>query len=109
MIWPCLKFPSVLQLRPDQIPPEGDWNTFLALAGRGWGKTKSAAEWVRNKVKQGHKRIAYVCAVNGDIEKVFVKWVNLASLMLVGIKTEITMGILLVNLSGPHQAAINLV
>lgn len=59
--------------RPEQIPPEGDWNTFLALAGRGWGKTKAAAEWVREQVKKGHKRIAYVCAVNADIEKVFVK------------------------------------
>lgn len=68
-----LKYTWEFWARPDQIPPEGDWNTFLALAGRGWGKTKSAAEWVRNKVKQGHKRIAYVCAVNGDIEKVFVK------------------------------------
>ena len=59
--------------RPEQIPPEGDWNTFLALAGRGWGKTKAAAEWVREKVKGGHKRIAYVCSTNSDIEKVFIK------------------------------------
>lgn len=59
--------------RDDQIPPQSDWNTFLALAGRGWGKTKAAAEWVREQVKRGHKRIAYVCAVNADIEKVFVK------------------------------------
>lgn len=59
--------------RPEQIPPDGDWNTFLALAGRGWGKTKAAAEWVRQKVKSGHKRIAYVCSTNSDIEKVFIK------------------------------------
>jgi len=59
--------------RPDQIPPEGDWNTFLALAGRGWGKTRAAAEWVRDQVKSGKKRLAYVCATNSDIEKVFVK------------------------------------
>lgn len=59
--------------RGDQIPPEGDWNTFLALAGRGWGKTRASAEWVRAQVKQGKKRIAYVCATNSDVEKVFVK------------------------------------
>lgn len=30
-----------------QIPPEGDWwTTWLLLAGRGAGKTRSAAEWV---------------------------------------------------------------
>jgi predicted phage terminase large subunit-like protein len=36
-----------LQARPNQIPPEtNDWSTFLALAGRGFGKTKLAAEWM---------------------------------------------------------------
>jgi len=59
--------------RHDQIPPEGDWNTFLALAGRGWGKTKASVEWVREQVKRGHKRIAYICATNSDVEKTFVK------------------------------------
>ena len=68
-----LKYDWSFWARHDQIPPQGDWNTFLALAGRGWGKTKAAAEWVRGKVKEGHKRIAYVCATNADIEKVFVK------------------------------------
>jgi phage terminase large subunit-like protein len=59
--------------RPEQIPPEGDWNTFLALAGRGWGKSRAAVEWVREQVKQGKKRIAYVCATGSDVERVFVK------------------------------------
>ena len=59
--------------RPEQIPPEGNWNTFLALAGRGWGKTRANAEWVRAQVKSGKKRGAIVCATNSDIEKVFVK------------------------------------
>jgi len=31
--------------RPNQIPdPEGDWEIYLALAGRGWGKTRTGAE-----------------------------------------------------------------
>jgi len=68
-----IKYDWSIWARSDQIPPDGDWNTFLALAGRGWGKTKAAAEWIREQVKQGHKRIAYVCATNSDIEKVFVK------------------------------------
>src|SRR6056297_862134 len=59
--------------RPEQIPPEGDWNTFLALAGRGWGKSRASVEWVREQVKQGKKRIAYVCSTNSDVERVFVK------------------------------------
>ena len=30
--------------RPDQITPEGEWLTWLILAGRGWGKTRTGAE-----------------------------------------------------------------
>ena len=30
--------------RPDQVTPKGDWLTWLILAGRGWGKTRTGAE-----------------------------------------------------------------
>lgn len=33
-----------LQARPEQLTPEGDWKTWLLLAGRGFGKTRTAAE-----------------------------------------------------------------
>ncbi len=33
--------------RPEQLAPSGDWNTWLILAGRGFGKTRAGAEWVR--------------------------------------------------------------
>jgi phage terminase large subunit-like protein len=33
--------------RPTQISPAGDWRTWLLLAGRGFGKTRTGAEWVR--------------------------------------------------------------
>lgn len=33
-----------LQARSNQIPPEGNWTIWVALAGRGWGKTKVASE-----------------------------------------------------------------
>jgi phage terminase large subunit-like protein len=32
--------------RKEQLPPEGDWNVWLYLAGRGAGKTRTAAEWL---------------------------------------------------------------
>ncbi len=32
------------QARPAQLTPEGDWTTWLILAGRGWGKTRTGAE-----------------------------------------------------------------
>jgi phage terminase large subunit-like protein len=40
-----------LHARPNQISPPGDWRTWLILAGRGWGKTRTGAEWVRQQVK----------------------------------------------------------
>lgn len=32
--------------RPEQLPPDGSWSVFLALSGRGWGKTRAGAEWI---------------------------------------------------------------
>ena len=36
---------------PHQLPPEGDWKTWLILGGRGAGKTRAGAEWVRSEVE----------------------------------------------------------
>jgi len=33
--------------RPKQLPPLGNWINWLVLAGRGFGKTRCGAEWVR--------------------------------------------------------------
>ena len=33
--------------RPAQRAPDGDWRYWLILAGRGFGKTRAGAEWVR--------------------------------------------------------------
>lgn len=58
--------------RPQQIAPQGDWNTWFINAGRGFGKTRAGVEWVRSKVKMGHKRIAAIAATNSDIERVMI-------------------------------------
>lgn len=31
--------------RRSQRPPDGDWTVWLIVTGRGWGKTRTAAEW----------------------------------------------------------------
>ena len=33
--------------RPAQLPPPGDWRIWMIMAGRGFGKTRTGAEWVR--------------------------------------------------------------
>ena len=40
-----------LWARDEQLPPAGDWTYWLILAGRGFGKTRTGAEWVRQQVK----------------------------------------------------------
>lgn len=35
--------------RPEQLAPDGDWLVWLILAGRGWGKTRTGAEWVKDR------------------------------------------------------------
>jgi phage terminase large subunit-like protein len=36
--------------RPSQLPPPGAWAIWLILAGRGWGKTRTGAEFVLSQV-----------------------------------------------------------
>ena len=36
---------------PHQIAPPGDWRTWVILGGRGAGKTRAGAEWVRRMVE----------------------------------------------------------
>lgn len=39
---------------PHQLPPEGDWRTWVVMGGRGAGKTRAGAEWVRAQVTSGN-------------------------------------------------------
>lgn len=58
--------------RPNQLAPEGSWNTWFINAGRGFGKTRAGVEWVRQQVIQGKKRGAAIAATNSDIERVMI-------------------------------------
>lgn len=35
--------------RPEQVPPPGNWLVCLALAGRGFGKSRAGSEWIVNQ------------------------------------------------------------
>jgi phage terminase large subunit-like protein len=48
--------------RPDQLPPPGDWVTWLILGGRGSGKTRAGAEWVR-EMATGPKPVSPIALV----------------------------------------------
>src|SRR5262249_25615699 len=52
--------------------PKGRWNTWMIMVGRGGGKTRAGAEWIR-KVKEKHGRIALVGETAADCRDVMVE------------------------------------
>jgi len=65
-----------LYARDNQIPPlelsdaRGIW--FIS-AGRGWGKTRTGAEYVRDLVNQGYKHIALIAPTPADARDVMIE------------------------------------
>ncbi len=60
--------------RAEQLPPEGAWETWLLLAGRGFGKTRTGAEWVRAEVESGRRgRLALLAPTLRDARKIMVE------------------------------------
>ena len=59
--------------RPNQQAPAGAWSTWLLLAGRGFGKTRTGAEWVRQQIAGGKSRIALVAPTAADARDVVVE------------------------------------
>jgi phage terminase large subunit-like protein len=54
--------------RPEQVEPPGSWRTWVIDAGRGFGKTRSGAEWVRERIESGAaKSIAMIAATYQDL------------------------------------------
>src|ERR1700730_4095282 len=66
-------WPAVARL--NQLPPSGTWwQIWLLLAGRGFGKTRTLAEWVCDQAASGQaSRIALVAATAADARDVLVE------------------------------------
>lgn len=64
-----------LILHPHQCPPDGDWATWLVLAGRGAGKTLAGANWVADRALALGKggRIALIGATLHDVREVMIE------------------------------------
>jgi len=60
--------------REKQLPPPGTWRVWLLRTGRGWGKTRVGAEWVRSEVESGRRgRLALVARTAADARDVMVE------------------------------------
>lgn len=57
--------------RPEQLTPRGDWNVWLILAGRGWGKTMTGAfDTMIYALNNPDSRCAVVVPTFGDLRRV---------------------------------------
>ena len=60
--------------RPSQHTPPEPWHKWLLCTGRGYGKTRTAAEWFRDEVyKRRDVRGAIVAATPGDARDICVE------------------------------------
>jgi phage terminase large subunit-like protein len=69
-----------LWARKTQIPPSGNWRTWLMLGGRGAGKTRAGAEWLRSIVgEDGYTlgdsggRVALIGETYQDVRSVMIE------------------------------------
>lgn len=63
-----------LWARDEQVAPAGDWRTWLVMAGRGFGKTRAGADWVREIASRDPAaRIALVGASLAEVRSVMVE------------------------------------
>lgn len=62
-----------------QLPPDGDWRAWVIMGGRGAGKTRAGAEWVRGRIEGARpldpgpcRRIALVGETIDQVREVMV-------------------------------------
>lgn len=68
-----LKFEWRQWARPAQLPPnDNEWKTFFARAGRGFGKTRLAVEWLRER-KRYCKHMAIIGETVADVRGVLIE------------------------------------
>jgi phage terminase large subunit-like protein len=77
-----LCFDWQLWARDDQLPPgQQDWRTWLVMGGRGAGKTRTGAEWVRGlatvpRLSHVPRRIALIGRSHADARAVMVEGIS---------------------------------
>ncbi|MBO6510135.1 MAG: DNA-packaging protein, partial [Roseibium sp.] len=59
--------------RPNQLAPAGDWDIWMVLAGRGFGKTRIGSEWVKAQQRAGIGRFALIGETAADTRDVMVE------------------------------------
>ncbi|MFN8694567.1 MAG: DNA-packaging protein [Holosporales bacterium] len=69
-----LKYEWQFWARAEQLPPPGDWHAWIILAGRGWGKTRTGAEWLHQYAAENPGcRLALVGETAMDARSVMIE------------------------------------
>ena len=77
----CLALPYLFEFwaMEHQLPPAGDWRSWVIMGGRGAGKTRAGAEWVRSCVEGALplsagrcKRVALIGETMDQVREVMV-------------------------------------
>src|SRR5690606_22082934 len=56
-----------------QLPPAGEWLTWLFLGGRGAGKTRAGAEWIAERAEERPGgRFALIAPTEHDLREVMI-------------------------------------
>jgi phage terminase large subunit-like protein len=60
-----------------QLPPDGDWSTWLFMGGRGAGKTRAGAEWIADlATRNPGSRFALIAPTEHDLREVMIEGVS---------------------------------
>ena len=70
------RFSSPHQRAPVLAQSGAPWTTWLILGGRGAGKTRAGAEWVRSQAADASARIALVGETARDVREVMIEGVS---------------------------------
>ena len=52
--------------RPKQVAPPGDWRTWIVLAGRGFGKTRTGSQWFHGRAMEEPRELALIAKTPAD-------------------------------------------
>lgn len=68
-----LNYDAMFWLRPEQKVPDGDWFITALVAGRGFGKTLTASQWIRRKALENPGcRIAIAARTVADVRNTMI-------------------------------------
>jgi phage terminase large subunit-like protein len=69
----ALRYAWKFWARPKQLPPPGNWLIWLLLAGRGFGKTRTGAQFIHQRAMEKRRHIVLAGATAADIRDTMIE------------------------------------